>query len=48
MWVVWYRPGGLKDLELSATPETLAEAKRAAEDDLELRVALHEIPRFAQ
>jgi hypothetical protein len=42
-WCVYYRPGGLKDIELAVVPNTLAEAQRAAAEDLAMRVSLGEI-----
>ena len=45
-WIVWYRPGGLTDVELGVVPNTLDEAKRRAEEDLEYRVALAEVSRL--
>jgi hypothetical protein len=42
-WVVYYRLGGLTDAELGSAPNTLDEAKRQAELDLEYRVAMGSI-----
>lgn len=45
-WIVYYRPGGLNDVELGCVPNTLREAQRMAENDLACRVALREIPKL--
>jgi hypothetical protein len=47
-WIVYYRPGGLTDIELDANPNTLREAQRAAEDDLTRRVSLGDVPRLTR
>lgn len=44
-WIVYYRPGGVRDVELGAVPNTYAEAQRIAEEDLAYRMALGEVPR---
>lgn len=45
-WIVYYRPGGLQDVELVVDPKSLREAQRLAENDLACRVALREIPKL--
>lgn len=44
MWVMYYRPGGLKDLELNVWARSLRDAQRLCRDDLWRRIALGEIP----
>jgi hypothetical protein len=45
-WIVYYCPGGLRDVELGGAPNTLREAQRIAEEDLVYRLNVHEIPRL--
>lgn len=47
-WVVYFRPGGLRDRELGAAPSSMREVQRAAEDDLRLRVWAGEVPPLGQ